>query len=339
MKIVKAGKVLTSEAVNAELILNDQARDASEAVRASNEVGRGSNEAERIASENARIAAEIAREAAEGDRDTAETERLAAESARALAETARATVYAEVETARGGQASLDTRLDGVDAQLAQKASLAELNEKTSFGVISGLGVTQQSVPDMSVRVAAGVIWMANGTRFAPIANNALAVTAADATNPRIDIVYINSSGVIAYLAGTAAATPAQPATPAGGQLIATISVAATVTSIVTASIADRRKNLWTEAWITPTLENGATGTVQYRLNTMGRVEFKGTLTAPNQARAFLPIYLPPANIAAAFPYTDNSGLRYVLIQNGAAGFYTYASTAKTIDLAGFSYAI
>jgi hypothetical protein len=34
-----------------------------------------------------------------------------------------------------------------------------------------------------------------------------------------------------------------------------------------------------EAWITPTLTNGATGTIQYRKNENGRVEFKGTVQA------------------------------------------------------------
>lgn len=61
------------------------------------------------------------------------------------------------------------------------------------------------------------------------------VAAADATNPRIDILYvqvndtdIDSSGsrtpTIAYLAGTAAASPVAPATPARSFVLATISV-------------------------------------------------------------------------------------------------------------------
>ncbi len=62
-----------------------------------------------------------------------------------------------------------------------------------------------------------------------------AVTAADASNPRIDIIYVDvddpsedASSVPAatrkYLAGTAAAIPAAPATPAGGMVIAQINV-------------------------------------------------------------------------------------------------------------------
>lgn len=221
----------------------------------------------------------------------------------------------EITNARGGEASLDARLDAVDTQLAQKASLAELTEKTSYGVVSGLGVTAQASPNMTVIVATGVIWMAAGTRFAPTANNALAITAADATNPRIDIIYINSSGVIAYLAGTPGATPAQPSTPAGGQVIATVLVTAGKTSILTADIADRRKNMWSEAWITPTLLNGwvafdSERIPQYCKTPDGGVHFRGTLKSGTiGSKAF---DLPTGYRAAAWHYIPN-------ISNGVLG--------------------
>jgi hypothetical protein len=147
----------------------------------------------------------------------------------------------------------------VDArtQLAQNAT--QIIEKTSYGVYTGLGVTAQASPDMTVKVATGTIYMSGDGRYTPTANNALAVTAADATNPRIDIVYVNSSGVIAYLAGSPAPSPAQPTIPAGGQLLATILVTAGKASILTADISDRRKGMWLEAWITPTLLNSWQG--------------------------------------------------------------------------------
>lgn len=40
-----------------------------------------------------------------------------------------------------------------------------------------------------------------------------------------------------------------------------------------------------EAWITPTLLNGATGTIKYRKNQWGRVEFKGSLNVTNSEKA------------------------------------------------------
>ena len=129
------------------------------------------------------------------------------------------------------------------------ASLATLNarltEKTDYGVLSGLVVAAQTTPNMTVKTSAGVAYMSNGTRYAPAAVASLAVTAADATNPRIDIVYLSSAGVVSYLAGTAAATPAAPATPAGGLLLVEISVAANQTTVVTGNITDKRRTLAT----------------------------------------------------------------------------------------------
>lgn len=179
---------------------------------------------------------------------------------------------------------------------ALDASISELStkvlEKTSYGIYAGLAVSAQSTPNMTVSVATGTIYMANGDRFTPTANTALAITAADTTNPRIDIVYVNSSGVISYLAGTAAASPTAPSVPTGGQLLAQITVAAGATSITSAAIADRRKNLWTEAWITPTLLNGWTENVSYPVryfkDTVGNIHIAGLLqTGTSLATAFL----------------------------------------------------
>lgn len=61
------------------------------------------------------------------------------------------------------------------------------------------------------------------------------ITAANATNPRIDIIYVQINdtdqdgsglrgGVVGYLAGTAAATPSAPAAPARSIVLANISV-------------------------------------------------------------------------------------------------------------------
>jgi hypothetical protein len=124
--------------------------------------------------------------------------------------------------------------------------------------------------------------MANGDRFTPSAVASLAVTAADATNPRIDIVYVSSLGVVTYLAGTAAATPSAPSVPAGGQKIAEINVAAEVTTIVAANIVDKRRFLGRGEKIYPTLINSYSAVsgypVWYRVDDWGVVRFGGRLT-------------------------------------------------------------
>ncbi|WP_459997318.1 hypothetical protein, partial [Paradesulfitobacterium aromaticivorans] len=128
-----------------------------------------------------------------------------------------------------------------ELDIEAKSKNAQLLEATGYGVISGLTVTAQTTPDMTVNVVTGTVHMSTGQRYTPDATPALAVTAADATNPRIDIVYVSSAGVISYLAGTPAASPAAPATPTDGFLLAQISVAANATTVVAANITDKRK--------------------------------------------------------------------------------------------------
>ena len=130
--------------------------------------------------------------------------------------------------------------------------------KTS-GIINAtdLAVTQNSPAGMSVLVASG--WAAivgttqsnMGTYMAyNDATTTLTVSTANASNPRIDIVvvtvndayYTGSLNNVTFqvIAGTPAASPVAPSTPANSLLLATIAVGAGVTSIVNANITDNR---------------------------------------------------------------------------------------------------
>ena len=120
--------------------------------------------------------------------------------------------------------------------------LTQIKEKTSYGVVSGLNVTAQDVPNMTVNVAEGTIYMQNGDRFEVVADT-MNVIEADVDNPRIDIIYINGIGLVSYYPGTAAAEPEAPETPLGSQLLAEIAVAANATAIETANITDKRKTI------------------------------------------------------------------------------------------------
>lgn len=108
------------------------------------------------------------------------------------------------------------------------------------GVFAGGAVTAQGTPDQTVAVSAGSIITPEGKRYAFNGVSALAATAADVTNPRIDIVYVASDGVVTYLAGTAAASPSQPATPSNGTLLASIARAANDNTIATGDITKKR---------------------------------------------------------------------------------------------------
>jgi hypothetical protein len=106
------------------------------------------------------------------------------------------------------------------------------------GVVVGCGVTASAVPDMNVNVAAGQI--RSGDALVSIVAAALAVTAADATNPRKDIVVSSSAGALSVVVGTAAPVPKPPALPAGSILLAVVDVAAGDTAINSTEIHDRR---------------------------------------------------------------------------------------------------
>ena len=120
--------------------------------------------------------------------------------------------------------------------------LMQIKEKTSYGVVSGLEVTAQGEPDMTVNVSSGIIYMQDGKRF-EVEAGTKAVEEADADNSRIDIIYINGTGVVSYMQGIAAAVPTAPETPSGSQLLAEIAVAALVTEIKAANITDKRKTI------------------------------------------------------------------------------------------------
>ena len=110
----------------------------------------------------------------------------------------------------------------------------------NYGVFSGGAVTAQGTPNQTVAVSACTLITPEGKPYAPSAVSALAATAAHASFPRIDIVYVSSAGVVTYLAGNALASPAQPATPANGTLLASIYRAANDNTINGNEITDMR---------------------------------------------------------------------------------------------------
>lgn len=108
------------------------------------------------------------------------------------------------------------------------------------GVMTGCAVAQRAAgANMTVDVAAGGVSV-NGVPKS-VASTNVAIGAADATNPRIDLVVCNGSGTVSVLAGTAAASPKAPTLDTTTYaLLAVIDVPATQTAINTAQITDGR---------------------------------------------------------------------------------------------------
>jgi hypothetical protein len=105
-------------------------------------------------------------------------------------------------------------------------------------VLSGCAVTAQGSPDLTVSVASGAV-LSNGVRFAVGSGN-VTIAEADATNPRLDLIVVNSSGTKTVRSGTAAVAPSPPAKTANDVVLAVVYVPATDTTIATAQIVDLR---------------------------------------------------------------------------------------------------
>lgn len=216
------------------------------------------------------------------------------------------------------------------------------------GIIASgnLAVVENGTPNMSVNVAAGAAIIAGddtpttqGSYF--VKNDAtknLTVTAADPTNPRKDIVvarvrdafYSGSDNdwLLAVVAGTPAASPAEPALPNNALKLAVITVAAAATTVTNAVITDSRTMAtplgatadapWTS--YTPTLQQGVTTvakTITYaRYEKKGRtvtVQVLMTCTGSGSASNTIKIGLPfaaatnSALVAGTFRLYNASG--------------------------------
>ncbi|WP_303815311.1 glycosyl hydrolase family 28-related protein [Selenomonas ruminantium] len=111
-----------------------------------------------------------------------------------------------------------------------------LAESTGYGIVSGLQVKAQSTPNMTVSIEGGTVHMKNGTRIVIAAIAALTIATADATNPRIDSIYVDGTGNVAYAQGTPAATPVAPTLSTDAIKLADVNVAANQSSVTDANI-------------------------------------------------------------------------------------------------------
>lgn len=152
---------------------------------------------------------------------------------------------------------------GLDAEPLRQAVASLLPNHGGIVQAGDLAVTQTGTPSLGVSISTGRAWMP-GTNTANLAgktystqgqyfalNDAPAtvnLSTANATNPRIDLIYIGAvdtqyggaSNIIKFdkITGTPAASPVAPSLPAGSNAIAlaTVTVAANATSVTNANI-------------------------------------------------------------------------------------------------------
>lgn len=115
---------------------------------------------------------------------------------------------------------------------------------SNANVIVTNGVTTDegaSNADMIVRTYAGDLLVRDTGARVSVAQTDTTLSAADATNPRIDIIQVNyTTGAVTKKNGTAAASPTAPTADAGNIAVAQISVPANDTAITTNQVTDVR---------------------------------------------------------------------------------------------------
>lgn len=226
---------------------------------------------------------------------------------------------------------------------------ADIVARGSYGVANGLDVLAQPTPNMSVLAQAGLYYGTDGHAYALQADVTVAINAAHATLPRIDIIYASSNGSsilsVGYLAGTPASTPSAPALPVGALFkMAEISVAAAATSIASTAILRSAKTIWMEAPIRPTMTNGATSNaadpVELIRDISGRVMIRGRcagITTDNNIFT-LPVGYRPKRTTLFYSF-DSVGKVIVGYLGVSGGVYLYAAAgyASYVSLTGIIF--
>lgn len=106
-----------------------------------------------------------------------------------------------------------------------------LNYVVTGGVVTGGADMTPAVADVTV--------VSNGSMFF-VTGADVTISAADGTNPRLDLIVVTSAGALAVRAGTAAANPKPAIRTANDVVLAVVYVPASDTTIATSQITDLR---------------------------------------------------------------------------------------------------
>ena len=193
-------------------------------------------------------------------------------------------------------------------------------------VLDGCAVTS-AVVSLVLDVAKGSI-LSNRTLL-PVTAGTVTIGAADATNPRIDLVVANSSGTKAVRAGTAAATPKPPARSANDVVLAFVYVPALNTIVATNQITDQRTAPPRPTTIQSVTSNTATNTTAAAVTVLSVTLPSGLLIA-----RMVEFY-------AAGTILLNSGTPTITLTIAYGGTTLYADTsaASTADADRLAWAL
>ncbi len=187
-------------------------------------------------------------------------------------------------------------------------------------LVSGLAITPSA--GMTLAAAKGSV-LSNRTLFAVAAGNPV-IGAADATNPRLDLVVVNSSGALAVRAGTAAAAPKPPARTANDVLLAVVYVPANDTTIGASQITDMRMMRTGGPLLIDVVETAVTH------NTTNATQTYYTLTVPNGLLATAGRVLR-VRLGGTFLMNSGSPTIQLIVAFGGTTVYDGTSSAYTAD--------
>lgn len=129
--------------------------------------------------------------------------------------------------------------DAIQARL-QSGDLQVISDGIDgIGIVSGVAVSPQGTPDMTVAVASGTVRI--GGADVAVSSGNLTVTANATGNPRLDLIVVNGSGTKSVRAGTAASTPKFPSIPGSSVVLAAIYVPSGITAVTANHITDKRQ--------------------------------------------------------------------------------------------------
>jgi hypothetical protein len=136
-------------------------------------------------------------------------------------------VQPDFETQKGNGTTYVTNLDG---------SIAAMK-----GVGAAFACHETATPDMEVVVDAGTITDASDGSLISVAQTSLGPLTAPSVEPRYDIVYVAmADGTLGVETGAEAASPSDPAIPAGAWALARVRLETSTTAIPNTSIDDLR---------------------------------------------------------------------------------------------------
>lgn len=194
-------------------------------------------------------------------------------------------------------------------------------------VLSGCDVTTAGT-NLTLNVAKGAV-LSNRVMFA-VAAGTTNIATADATNPRIDLVVINSAGAIANRTGTPAASPRPPVRSTNDVVLAMVYVPANDTAITSNQIIDKKVIPSRPTTLFKRTTNTATNNTVAAIPVLDVTIPDGLMAAGNQLE-----FLVTGTILL------NSGTPTVTfsIAYGGTTIYSDASAASTADADRLAFTI